>query len=37
LLTNFSLEHDVLTIQEDKVKVKESVYRRAEVLRVLGV
>jgi hypothetical protein len=34
LLTNFFLEHDSLAIQEDEMKVKESVYSSAEVLRV---
>jgi hypothetical protein len=36
LLTDFFLERDSLAIQEDEMKVKESVYRPAEVLRVTG-
>jgi len=34
LLANFFLERDSLAIQEDETKVKESVYRHADVLRV---
>jgi len=36
LLTNFILEQDSLAIQENEMKVKESVYMPAEVLRIPG-